>query len=154
VLVDRISNACVNQALTRPFHDTNQSSDPNSLKPSSSPYSQVPLAWNESTLYLQTQPELKNQELISRLFLEVVIADLKSKRRLGPLLKPIATTIWHTTGQPNGSIFPEPESDASTYHTYSARTADPKPDPNAPPELYVEFAFKNTTDLNAGSKFS
>ena len=38
--VDQLSDACGNQAFILPSHDTHQTSAPNSLKPSSSPYSQ------------------------------------------------------------------------------------------------------------------
>jgi hypothetical protein len=41
---------------------------------------------------------------------------------------------------------------SSTSQTSSARTADQKPDLKAPPEVYVEKAFKATMDLNAEVK--
>jgi len=41
-----------------------------------------------------------------------------------------------------------------TSHASSARTADPKPDLSAPPEVYVECAFKATMDLNAEAQCS
>jgi hypothetical protein len=53
----------------------------------------------------------------------------------------------HTAGHPNVAKFPEPASDTSTSQTSLSRTADSKPDLNAPPEIYLEFAL--TMDLNA-----
>jgi hypothetical protein len=38
---------------------------------------------------------------------------------------------------------------APTSQTSTARTADPKPDLNERQEVYVEFAFKETMNLNA-----
>jgi hypothetical protein len=38
---------------------------------------------------------------------------------------------------------------APTSQTSTARTADPKPDLNEPQDVDVEFAFKETMDLNA-----
>jgi hypothetical protein len=63
--------------------------------------------------------------------------------------------LLHTLlGNPAVRNFQSPHQTLLTYQTSSARTADNKLDLNAPPEVYVELAFKGTTDFSAETQFS
>jgi hypothetical protein len=69
-------------------------------------------------------------------------------------MESIDTTIRHTAGQPSGATFPEPASETIAFQISSARKADTKPDLNAPPDVYVECAFRDSLDVNAQAQCS